>query len=54
MKVRISRREAKECRYFLRLLFTGDDNRLDGTRGELVQEATEIMRILGAILRNSE
>jgi hypothetical protein len=37
MRIKISRKEAKETRYWLRLLFTGDD--------------PELMNIFGAILR---
>lgn len=51
MKIRISRKEAKESRYWLELAICGNDMNLP--REKLVQEATELMRILGAILRNS-
>jgi four helix bundle protein len=54
MRIRISRKESKETRYWLRLLDTHQDARLDSTRDELVQESTELMSIFGAILRNSE
>ena len=54
MRVRISRREAKECRYWLRLLFTANEEPLEKQRALLIQESVELMRILGAIIRNSE
>ena len=54
MKVKICRKEAKESRYWLRLIDPGDDAALKKHLGELVQEATELMNIFGAILRKSE
>jgi four helix bundle protein len=52
MKVRISRREAKESRYWLQLVECGEEDQT--ARKKLIQEATELMKIFGAILRNSE
>ena len=54
MRIRISRKESKETRYWLRLLDTRDDAPLDTERDKLVQESTELMRIFGAILQKSE
>jgi four helix bundle protein len=54
MRIRISRKESKETRYWLRLLDTHDDAQLNAERDALVQESTELMNILSAILRNSE
>ncbi len=54
MRIRISRKESKETRYWLRLLDTQDNKPLDEQRGKLVQESTELMNIFGAILKNSE
>jgi four helix bundle protein len=54
MKIRIARRETKESRLFLRLLDTGDHGAVEKERTALVQESEELMRILGAILRNSQ
>jgi four helix bundle protein len=51
MRVRISRKEAKESRYWLRLLVPKED--LEAERERLVQEATELILILSAIVRNS-
>jgi four helix bundle protein len=53
MRVKISRKEAKESRYWLRLLDTGDTEDLIQERSELIAEATELMNIFGAILRKS-
>ena len=54
LRIRISRKEAKETRYWLRLLDTNDDAALDGARGCLIQESRELLLILSAILRKSE
>ncbi|MGB7158658.1 MAG: four helix bundle protein [Tepidisphaeraceae bacterium] len=53
MRVKICRKESKESRLFLRLLYPEGDAQLR-ERDLLVQEATELMNIFGAILRNSE
>lgn len=52
-RVKLSRKEAKESRYWLNLLFTNDIVELEQRRAELVRESTELMNIFGAILRNS-
>ena len=54
MRIRISRKESKETRYWLRLLDTQENAALDSDRDKLVQESTELMRIFGAILKKSE
>jgi four helix bundle protein len=54
MRVKICRKEAKESRFFLRLLFTEGKSDLEKVRSELVQEATELMNIFGAIFRKSQ
>jgi len=54
MRIKISRKEAKESRYWLRLLDTGGKESLEKTRGAFIQEATELMNIFGAIVRKSE
>ncbi len=54
MRIRISRKESKETRYWLRLLDTRDHTILNAERDKLVQESTELMRIFGAILQKSE
>ena len=52
MRVKIARKEAKETRLWLRLVHTGGNGAIDAECAALVQEATELMNILGAILRN--
>jgi four helix bundle protein len=54
MRLRISRKEAKESRYWLRLLDTGNDAAVEQNRGALIQEATELLKILSAIINKSE
>ncbi|MBI3467282.1 MAG: four helix bundle protein, partial [Planctomycetes bacterium] len=54
MRIKISRKESKESRYFLRLVDTGEDGRVQKEREDLIQEGTELMKIFGAILRKSD
>lgn len=54
MRIKISRKESKESRYWLRLIDTGPDPALAENRNALVQESTELMNIFGAILRKSQ
>ncbi len=53
LRVKICRKEAKEARYWLRLIETNSEP-TDNERHELVQEAQELMNIFGAIVRKSE
>ena len=54
MRIKICRKEAKESRYWLKLVETRDDPELENERKDLEQEATELMSIFGSILRKSE
>jgi four helix bundle protein len=54
MRAKISRREAKECRLFLRLMDVGDSSNLEEERNVLLREADELKLILSAMIRNSE
>jgi four helix bundle protein len=54
MRIKISRKEAKESRYWLRLIGTGDQAEQEKERQELISEATELMNIFGAILQKSK
>ena len=54
MRIKICRKEAKESRYWLRLIDTQDDLQLIKEQKDLEQEATELMNIFGSILRNSK
>jgi four helix bundle protein len=54
LRIKISRKESKESRYWLRLIETGNEARLEDERQKLIQESTELMNIFGAILRKTE
>jgi four helix bundle protein len=54
MRIRISRKESKETRYWLRLLDTQGAPAVDAERDALVQESTELLRILSAIPKKSD
>jgi four helix bundle protein len=51
-RIKICRKEAKETRYWLRLVEVPDQS--GPQRDGLVQEAQELMNIFGAIIRKSE
>lgn len=53
-RIKISRKEAKESRYWLKLVNTNNNEILEKERKELIQEATELMKIFGKILENSK
>ncbi len=54
MRIKISRKEAKETRYWLMLINTNNISILDEERKNLVQEVTELMNIFGAIIRKNQ
>lgn len=54
MRIRICRKEAKESRYWLRLLDSGGKKEVEAVRDDLIREAGELMSIFGAILRKCE
>ena len=54
MRVKISRKESKESAYWLKLLDTGGDAELEAERAELIQEATEFVKIFNAIVQKSK
>lgn len=53
LRVKISRKEAKETRYWLRLLHVKTPE-AESQRDALIREATELMNIFGAILRKTQ
>lgn len=53
LRVKISRKEAKESAYWLRLLDVGSDSSVASERHRLVQEANELMRIMCAIVNKA-
>ena len=55
MRTKISRKEAKESIYWLKLLDIDYNlKELEEERTELIQEATEIMKIFGAIIEKTK
>lgn len=54
LRIKISRKEAKESRLWLKLVDTKEDVNLEKERSRLIQEATELMNIFGSIIRKSE
>lgn len=54
LRTKICRKEAKESRFWLRLVDTSDDQKLEKERQSLIKEATELMNIFGSIIRKSE
>ena len=54
MRIKISRKESKESRYWLRLIDTNDEQEQEAERKNLIKEATELMKIFGAILQKSK
>lgn len=52
-RIKISRKEAKESKFWLRLIET-EDSDLEVERVALINEANELMLILSSIMRNSE
>jgi four helix bundle protein len=52
MRVKICRKEAKESKYWLRLIeVKGEDAEM--RRGSLINEATELMKIFGSIVEKA-
>jgi len=54
MRIKISRKEAKESSYWLLLVDTNGNQELEKERKNLHREATELMMIFSAIMRKSE
>jgi four helix bundle protein len=54
MRIKICRKEAKESRYWLRLIDTGVQSELEQERKELEDEASELTHIFGSIVTKSK
>jgi len=54
MRIKISRKEAKESRYWLKLVDISNAPEHERNQRYLIQEATELMNIFGAILQKSK
>ena len=53
-RIKICRKESKESRFFLNLIDTDEIMELSQEKNELIQEASELMNIFGAILRKTD
>src|SRR3990167_2666635 len=53
MRIRISRKEAKESRFWLDLIDVGNDKELEAERYRLVNETTEFIKIFSSIVNKS-
>jgi len=53
MRIKICRKEAKESAYWLKLIDTHSEPKIEAKRDELVKETSELTNIFGAILRKS-
>jgi four helix bundle protein len=53
-RIKISRKEAKESGFFLKLVDTNDDIELENERQSLIQEAMELTKIFGSIVTKTE
>lgn len=51
MRIKISRKEAKESRYWLKLIDTNNNDELNKVSEKLINESTELMKIFGSILQ---
>jgi four helix bundle protein len=54
MRIKICRKEAKESRYWLRLIDTGSEGELEQERKALESEARELTHIFGSIVTKSK
>ncbi len=54
MRIKISRKEAKESRYWLRLIAAGNNRWVSDENAALIQEAQELTSIFGAIVTKSQ
>lgn len=54
MHIRISKKEAKESRYWLSLLDTTCPKEFNAEKDWLIKESTELVNIFGAIIKKSE
>lgn len=53
-RIKISKKEAKECRLWLNLVNTVGKIGLEKERRRLIEESTELMKIFGSILEKSK
>jgi four helix bundle protein len=53
-RIRVCRKESKECRLHLRLLDSGNQEAVERQRSERIQESVELISIFSTILKKSE
>jgi len=53
MRIKISRKEAKESQYWLKLMEVNNVT-LEKTRQDLIQETTELAKMFGAIIEKTK
>jgi len=53
-RIKISRKESKESKFWLQLVDIGTIQSLEKEREELTEEAVELMKIFSSIMRKSE
>ena len=53
-RLKICRKESKESKYWLRLMYTGENNPAESERSKLVNEAHELVLIFNSIIRKNE
>lgn len=54
LRIKISRKEAKESQYWLKLVDIGSDKDVEAMRCDLLNEALELTKIFGAIVEKSK
>jgi four helix bundle protein len=54
LRIKICRKEAKETRFWLKLMDINNNPELEKERSELIKESNELMNIFGSIIRKSE
>ena len=53
-RIKISRKESKESKFWLQLINTNNVQTLEKERKELIEEAIELMKIFSIIMRKTE
>ncbi|MBW2612121.1 MAG: four helix bundle protein [Deltaproteobacteria bacterium] len=53
-RIKLCRKEAKESRYWIKLIDTGNLDTLEKFKHNLTQETTELMKIFGSIITKSQ
>ncbi len=54
LRIKISRKEAKETIFWLKLILTRNEPESEVYRNKLIDEATQLMKIFGAILNKTK